>query len=152
MLPPKKPAAAPVAVVRKGLLSSTAYSNLSDADKKESHRLEFLYRPAVMFGPDDYLYHSTPTSALAAIKVSGLKTRDALGLPKNDLSKDAFISAAKTEGGAASLSTTNTMLRFKASASPGPWKSYGGVDEVRTMSAVPANILQKRSGANWVDL
>jgi len=151
MPPPKKATPAPVAVVRKGLISSLAYSALSPADKKESHRLEFVHRPAVLFGAADYLYHATSTSALAAIRVGGLKTRDALGLGAKDASKDAFISAAKTVDGAGSLSSTSTLLRFKPSAIPGTpaWKSYGGADEVRTMSPVPANVLEKRTGTTW---
>ena len=87
------------AVVRKGLISSTVYSALSNADKKESHRLEFVFRPAIAFAPADYLYHATSTAALPAIRLSGLTTRDARALAFQDASKDAFISAARTAAG-----------------------------------------------------
>ena len=140
----------PMPVLRKGLLSSTAYSILSNAEKKESHRLEFEHRPEVVFAATDYLYHATSTAALLAIRLSGLTTRDARGLAAQDPSKDAFISAAKTVVGAGSLSSSSTLLRFKPRLSPGPWKAYGAAAEVRTMSAVPANILEKKSGATWV--
>jgi hypothetical protein len=152
MLPTKRttPAAAPV-VQRKGLMSSTAYSALSIADKKESHRLEFVHRQAIAFPATAYLYHMTAT--LAAIKVSGLTTRDARGLPSEDPSKDAFISAAKTEKGAGSLSSKSTLLRFKPTQTTGPWKAYGAADEVRSMSPVPPGVLQKRTAeGKWVAL
>ena len=156
MPPPKKVTTpVPVAVVRKGLISSLAYDALSPADKKESHRLEFVFRQAIVFGPTNYLYHATSTTAVPSIKISGLTTRDARGLPFKDASKDAFISAARTEGGAGSLSSSSTLLRFKPSLIPGtpPWKAYGAVGgEVRTMSPVPANMLQKKSGTTWVAL
>ena len=141
---------APVVVLRKGIIPSTVYSALSNADKKKSHRLEFEYRPPVVFAAADYLYHATSTAALGAIRVSGLTTRDARGLPAQDPSKDAFISAAKTAAGAGSLSSSSTLLRFKPSLSPGPWKAYGAAGEVRTMSSVPANILERKQGPNWV--
>jgi hypothetical protein len=151
MPPPKPAAAAPVVVVRKGLISSSAYSALSPANKKESHRLEFVYRPTVVFAQTDYLYHATSTSALAAIRVSGLTTSDARGSGGTDPSKDAFISASKTVDGAGSLSSNSALLRLKPSAIPGtpPWKAYGAAAEVRTMSPVPANVLEKRTGMAW---
>jgi hypothetical protein len=147
MLPNPAPA-----VVRKGAISSTAYSALSTADKKESHRLEFVHRTAIVFAATDYLYHATSTAALPAIKQSGLTTRDARGLAGQDPSKDAFISAARTAAGAGSLSSSSTLLRFKPSLIPGtpPWKAYGAAGEVRTMSPVPASVLEKRSGTTWV--
>ena len=136
-------------VLRKSLMSSLDYKNLNNDQKKESHQLEFEHRPAVVFTANDYLYHATSTAALVDIRLSGLKTRDARNLPAQDPSKDAFISAAKTAAGAGSLSSSSTLLRFKPSLSPGPWKAYGVAGEVRTMSAVPANILEKKNGLNW---
>ena len=116
--------------------------------------MEFVFRPAVLFAPADYLYHATSTAAISAIKISGLTTRDARGLPAQDPSKDGFISAAKTAAGAGSLSSSSTLLRFKPSAVPGnpPWKAYGAAGELRTMSPVPANVLEKKSGTVWVPL
>jgi hypothetical protein len=157
MLPIKKAAAKPAAlpaVQRKSQMTSIAYNALSPADKKESHRLEFVARPAVVFAPTDYLYHATSTAAVGAIRVSGLTTRDARNLPAQDPSKDAFISAATTVAGAGSLSSSSTLLRFRPSQVPGtpPWKSYGAAGEVRSMSAVPANVLERRVGTNWVPI
>lgn len=139
-------------VLRKGLLSSAAYSALSTAEKKESHRLEFEHRPAVVFADAAFLYHATATSALASIRLSGLQTRDARGPGGTDPSKDAFISAATTIAGAGSLSTQSTLLRFRPNLSLGPWKAYGAAAEVRTMSGVPAHTLEKRQGTTWIPI
>ena len=151
MPPAGRAAPAPVVVLRKGAISSSVYSALSSANKKESHRLEFVHRPAIVFAATDYLYHATSTAAVSAIRASGLKTRDALQLPAQDPSKDAFISAATNPAGAGSLSSSSTLLRFKPTLNPGtpPWKAYGAAGEVRTMSPVPPGILEKRTGTLW---
>lgn len=135
-----------IIIVAKNKMRPIDYQNLTFEEKQLSHKLWFDDRPVCSFTQEAFLYHATSIKHLESIKTYGLRTRQDLGLSKEDPSKHAFISAARTRSGVGTMLSGLVVLRFKPT---GIWKAQGGSDEVRTMQPVHPGTIEKETSRGW---